>query len=148
VIDGNYGNPAINALITGFEAEARFERLAARFEDKADASGNDHFLEKAEFAHTKAGTQKQKFLDKSERLGDTGNGNGAQELSRGQAKQAAAEAAAEAAQEAAAESAADAVSDAVDDSVQEAAKESMRSAMAEERHGGARGAAMGNAHNN
>jgi hypothetical protein len=147
VLDGDYGNPAINALITGFEAEARFDRLAARFEEKAAMTGEDHFLEKAEFARAKAETQKQKFLDKSERLADVGKGRGAKELSRGQAKRAASEAAAEAAQEVAAETAVDAASDAVDDAVQEAVKESARSAVAEERRAGAQGAAKGKGHN-
>jgi hypothetical protein len=68
VLDGHYGNREIQALITAYEQEARFLRIAQRFADKAAETEEDKFLHHADRAAAKAGAEKDKFLGKLERF--------------------------------------------------------------------------------
>lgn len=68
ILSGEYDGPQINAFIKAYEEEARFQKLAARFHDKAEASGDDVFYQHEERALAKAASQKEKFLELAERL--------------------------------------------------------------------------------
>jgi uncharacterized cupredoxin-like copper-binding protein len=57
-------NREIQLATNGFESEARFMRIADRFDAKAAASGMDHFAAKADRARAKGTAQKEKFLAK------------------------------------------------------------------------------------
>ncbi len=66
IIDGDYSKQQINAFTKALEEEAKFESLAARFEAKAEASGNDKHLLQAERLRLKATTQSDRFMAKVE----------------------------------------------------------------------------------
>jgi hypothetical protein len=62
IVAEDFGNREIQALTHAFELEARFERRAARFEAKADATGNDTFQDHADRARAQGAALKEKFL--------------------------------------------------------------------------------------
>jgi len=62
--DGGLSNREVQLATNGFESEARFNRIADRFEAKAASSGKDHFLAKADRARAKGAAMKEKFLAK------------------------------------------------------------------------------------
>ena len=64
IIDEDLDNRGIQALTHALELEARFEQHAARFEAKAEATGNDKFLDKADQMRDRGDALKQKFIDK------------------------------------------------------------------------------------
>lgn len=106
IIDGDYNKHQINAFTKALEEEAKFSSLAARFEAKAEASGNDNFLMQAERMQQKAETQSARFMAKvdgvspSEAAKNKAKENGksvaksaAKSLAKNQAKEASREAA-------------------------------------------------------
>lgn len=130
ILDGEYDKRQIMALTTGLEGEARFTSKAAWFEDKAEETGNDKFLEKAERFREKAATQKDKFLSKAERFGGTGDNAGgmAAQSAKDAAKLASKDAAKGNAKSAAKTSAKNAAKLAAKDSAKSAAKDASKSA--------------------
>jgi hypothetical protein len=89
ILDGEYGVRQISHLITGFEKEARFERLAARFETRATETGNEKFLGHAERARAKGASEKEKFFDKIDGPATGAAEDGAGEDAKDAAKEAA-----------------------------------------------------------
>jgi len=68
VVDGDLNKQQVNALTKAYEEEAKFQKLANKFELKAEESGNDKFLNQAERMENKASFQKNKFLSKVDRF--------------------------------------------------------------------------------
>jgi hypothetical protein len=137
IIDEDFGSREIQALTNGFEQEARFELLAARFEARAEATGNDHFVENAERARDRGASQKEKFLARLDGPGsdaETGAreaareaaGQAVREAARAQAKGAATEAAQGQAQEVAGETAREAAQSQAQEAAGETARENAR----------------------
>lgn len=62
--EGGLTNREVQLATNAFEAQARFDRLADRFEAKAEASGKEQFLAKADRARAKGAAMKDKFLGK------------------------------------------------------------------------------------
>jgi hypothetical protein len=67
ITDEDFGNGEIQQLTQAFETEARFERLATRFDAKAEATGREQFTVNAERARNRGQERKESFLD---RIGD------------------------------------------------------------------------------
>ena len=126
ITDEDLGNGEIQQLTHAFETDARFERLAARFDAKADASGNDKFASHAERARNKGQERKNSFLD---RIGDGGDDVGAMPVEEVTAAVSAA--VADAANDAAADSASEQASTAVGAAAQEAAAEAAEATVGE-----------------
>lgn len=68
IIDEGYGDREIRLLTKALEEEYKFTRFANRARDRAEATGNDKFLEREQRFLDRADGQKNKFLD---RIGDT-----------------------------------------------------------------------------
>lgn len=64
IIDEDLGNHEIQTMMTALELEARFDQHAARFEAKAEATGNDRFLDHAARMEEHGDVLRQKFLDR------------------------------------------------------------------------------------
>jgi hypothetical protein len=104
IIDEDLSNGEIQQLVHGFELAARFEQHATRFEAKAEATGNDAFLDKADRMRERGQTLQDKF---ETRIGAQAAREAAadaaadevQQVAKNEAKKAAREAAREAAQE-------------------------------------------------
>jgi hypothetical protein len=64
IIDENLGTGAIHQLVQAYAQDARFERLAARFDAKALDTGDAKFTAKAEAARDKGSAQFDKFVAK------------------------------------------------------------------------------------
>jgi hypothetical protein len=84
-LDEEYGKLRINALTRAFEQEAKFEQLAAKFDDEHKA---ERFLERAD-------THKQRFLDKIEHFAAVEARQAAKRVARDEAREAAEHAARE-----------------------------------------------------
>jgi predicted nucleic acid-binding Zn-ribbon protein len=114
IVDENLGNREIQALTNGFEQEARFEMLAMRFEAKAEATGDDQFLDKADRARGKGAAQKEKFLARLDGPGHSAT------------SEAATAAAKQALEESTDDTTGDVVGDVVDDAVKNAVAEAAK----------------------
>lgn len=114
ILDNDYDWQDINALTKAYEEEAKFDYLATRFEDRAESTGNDKFLDLAERTRVRGETQRDKFLGKvtadeaADEASEEASEAAAEEtklavrtLSKGQAKQEARDAAKGAAKNAA-----------------------------------------------
>jgi hypothetical protein len=66
-LDGAYDKRQINALTKALEEEAKFMNRAQFFEDKAEETGDERFLEKAERMESRAEAQREKFLARIDR---------------------------------------------------------------------------------
>jgi hypothetical protein len=64
ILDEGLGTGPIHQLVTAYAQEARFERLAARFDAKALDTGNETFSEHAERAREKGSAEFDKFVEK------------------------------------------------------------------------------------
>jgi hypothetical protein len=64
IVDENLGTGPIHQLVHAYAQEARFERLAARFDAKSLVSGDEKFTVQAERARTKGAAEYDKFIDK------------------------------------------------------------------------------------
>ena len=122
ITDEDLGNGEIQQLTHAFETDARFERLAARFDAKAEASDNDQFASHAERARNKGQERKNSFLD---RIGDGGDDVGAMPVEEVTTAVSAAVA------DAAADSASEQASTAVGAAAQEAAAEAAEATVGE-----------------
>jgi len=69
-LDGAYDKRQINALTKALEEEARFTQRARFFENKAEETGDERFLEKAERMESRASAQREKFLARIDRYGN------------------------------------------------------------------------------
>ena len=68
IIDENLDNRGIHAMTHALELDARFEQHAARFEAKAEATGNDKFLDQAERMRDRGDALREKFIAKIDRF--------------------------------------------------------------------------------
>lgn len=68
ILDEDYDRRQIMAITTGLEKEARALDKAGDFEARAEATGNDKFLEQAERFRTRAEVEKTKFFTKATRF--------------------------------------------------------------------------------
>jgi len=64
IIDEELRVGPIHHLVRAYAQEARFLRLAARFDEKALDSGNERFSERAEAAREKGAAEFEKFVEK------------------------------------------------------------------------------------
>ncbi len=102
IIDGDYTKHQINAFTKALEEEAKFESLAAGFEAKAEASGNDKHLLQAERLRLKATSQSERFMAKVEGISPSSTAkNNAKQNAKAAAKTVAKNQAKDAAREAA-----------------------------------------------
>jgi hypothetical protein len=68
ILDGNYGVREIHALTMAYEAEARFNGIADRFESRYEDTGREHFAARADAFEAKADVMAAKFEGKLERF--------------------------------------------------------------------------------
>jgi len=68
ILDGGFGTREIHALTAGYEAQARFERIALRFVERFDATGRPHFADQADRFEAKGEAASEKFAAKIERF--------------------------------------------------------------------------------
>jgi len=73
-LDGAYDKRQINALTKALEEEAKFTNRARFFEDKAEETGDERFLEKAERMESRAEAQREKFLARIDRYDNIDEG--------------------------------------------------------------------------
>jgi len=105
IIDEDLGHRDIQTMITALELEARFAQHAARFEAKAEATGNDRFADHAARMEDRGAALREKFLDRidaadaSHEAVNEAAGDAVQEVAANEAKQAAHAAAREASHE-------------------------------------------------
>lgn len=124
-IDGEYNRQQINMLTKSAEAEAKFDDLAGMFEERADETGNDKFLEHSERMANKADTERGKFQNKIDKF-DSLKDKSAQAAAKNEAKRSAKAEAKLAAKENSKEMAKGLAKKAAKDTAKQAAKENAK----------------------
>jgi hypothetical protein len=128
IVDEDFGNGEIQQLTQAVELDARFERLATRFDAKAEATDNEKFESHAARTRARGEERRNAFLD---RLGDGDNLEVTPSEMSSVAAEVSAEAVSQAADEAAGSASAEAAEEAVGSAARDAAAEAAEATIGE-----------------